>query len=555
MDLILLNLNDPGFDSGWIKGTFPATESKNLTFNNVSCREAINIIQKAFSVEWEIIDKTLNFATQIGTNTGLTFEYGKGNGLYKLARKNVDSKNTITKVYGLGSDRNLPTGYRAKRLKFTGDFLQDTSQFGRVIAGFYNNDDIFPSFTGSVTVVSSDLFTITVPSIDFDINAYLNPGVSAKVVFKTGELLGKEFEIQTYDHSAKTIKLIKSTDAAGFDFPRAESHANIGDEITLIDIQMPTQYVTNAENDLKAATQIYLDENKFPRVEYTLTVSPKYFRSNKFDAGDIITLVDADLGINRDIRVVSINIENIEYPTRITASISDYIPISNSTRATAQIIDSRNGIVDEEKNATESQRLLNLNQQKSGSKVFRGPWASDMVLSNNRYNVDVVDNGTDRYLYIGPDQLIAPVPPSKEWELIPNYGIIATDLLFAELAIVKNLIVQNLQTATSGQRIEMTAATNDFRFYDGIDVQPVVEISDNVAGLGLPGVFMKNGGMVTETLSNQAVFAPTFIKNTRFQFESGILPVSVTSPRNLFVDSSTEKLVYRDNSGVFHDLY
>jgi hypothetical protein len=60
---------------------------------------------------------------------------------------------------------------------------------------------------------------------------------------------------------------------------------------------------------------------------------------------------------------------------------------------------------------------------------------------------------------------------------------VATDLLLAQLAYIDNLGVRNLVTASSGQRIEITAAKNSMAFYTTAQSPPVLEIkttSDSV---------------------------------------------------------------------------
>ena len=131
LNLLVDNINE--IDQGWAVGNVEDIEGKTLSFENISCREALNEIAKAFNLEWSINGKTINMVKQVGNETALVFEYGKGKGLYSLSYSYQSDKNIVTRGWGYGSTRNLPKGYRgnAKHLKFNNNIS--------------NNDDIYKS--------------------------------------------------------------------------------------------------------------------------------------------------------------------------------------------------------------------------------------------------------------------------------------------------------------------------------------------------------------------------------------------------------------------------
>ncbi len=92
-------------------------------------------------------------------------------------------------------------------------------------------------------------------------------------------------------------------------------------------MKMPPIYVIEAEARLKQATQIFLDENSVPKSLYFVKIDPKYAKALGIilDAGDLVPIIDTQLGINRSIRIAEISYPLVN-PNDITAIIADFIP-------------------------------------------------------------------------------------------------------------------------------------------------------------------------------------------------------------------------------------
>src|SRR5690606_18573259 len=153
-------------------------------------------IAEEYNTEFWIQSKTINLSRR-GDATGLSFRYGKGNGLKSLIRSSVDDRDLVTRLYVFGSDRNLPPDYRSysKRLRLPGSqlYIEDgetVSKYG-IIEKTLPVDEVHPHREGSITAVST-AFIFTDTSLDFDINAQMIAGVAPKIAFKTGDLAGYE---------------------------------------------------------------------------------------------------------------------------------------------------------------------------------------------------------------------------------------------------------------------------------------------------------------------------------------------------------------------------
>jgi len=324
--------------SGWTVGDVDASEKKTIKFTNESCRTALTKIASLFQFEFELSGKTIHLKEAVGTITEHEFEYGQNKGLYNLTRKSVETNTLVTKVYGFGGTKNIPYTYRdhAKRLVFEERFLTKNDSIYGIREGHYTNNDIYPQRTANLTAVNilfnAGVFNVTDSyiednTLDFNINDFLAEGLTPKVVFKSGDLSGYQFEIWKYDHDNRRIFINPVNESDGYALPNETNKPAIGDEYTLVDLKMPPSYIFQAEDDLKAATQVFLDENAVPKSLYIVKLDPKYTKSEAItlDAGDLVKIVDAYLGVDRSIRIAQVT-----YPIvnryKITAIIADFIP-------------------------------------------------------------------------------------------------------------------------------------------------------------------------------------------------------------------------------------
>ncbi|MGD9931766.1 MAG: phage tail protein [Mangrovibacterium sp.] len=399
VDLIVSNINE--IHTGWTKGTVVASDWKNVYFSGKTCKEALEQLATDFSVEFSIVGKTINLVERVENATLLTFQHGKGNGLYELSRENVDDGNTVTRVHAFGSKRNIPYDYRggAGRLVFQNldgtRYLENTSEYSRIIEKVVVFENIWPRFEGAVSTVSTDKLTITCPAIDFDLNDQLLAGITAKVVFLDGDLMGNQFEVSAYDHATKSITLIQGASEGGLVMPKADTfYANPGDKFVFVDILMPQSYIDTAEASLKAAAQAYLDYYSRLRVKYKLSLDYRYIRDNAITlkVGDVIRVIDADLGIDKQIRItgISANLDN----SGIEADISNFIEERFQKQVTSQLNDTLASIASLE-SAVEKQNITT-NVYK-GSRIWGGNEAK-------RINDLALQSGLDGTYFIEVDR-------------------------------------------------------------------------------------------------------------------------------------------------------
>lgn len=317
--LTLLVNNMSRSQSGWTVGSAITANAQTITFSNTDCLSALKQIADAYGSEYVINNKEISIKKHELSAEPLVLGRGYNQGLVDFtASDSTGAEKLLTRIYPYGSERNIENYRASKRLLMPiadGAYLSKNEALYGVIERVVNFDDIYPRLVyqgegtpGAVTHVTIDeanrIYKFKDSNLDFDLNAQLLSGITAKVVFITGELAGLEFEVSNYDTATKEVTLIVAND-----LPKEALIPAIGDEYCFSDIKMPATYITNAENELKAAAQDYLDTYSEYVTEFTAQPDTLYFKRNTLalSLGQIINLKDAGTGIDVLVRVASFN--------------------------------------------------------------------------------------------------------------------------------------------------------------------------------------------------------------------------------------------------------
>jgi len=345
--LLLLLTNINSLDSGWTIGDVEELEPIFIDFDGENCRQALTKIGDEFGLEYIIRGKEISLQTDIGvTVPAITLKYGKGLGLYDLRREKVDDQPIVTRLYGFGSSENIPSDYRdgVGRLTFEERYVDLNTELYGIREGVAIFEDIKPSFTGTLTGVfaddqgffiykAEDHFIVQDSGFPYnfaEFEALRLGGLTPKVVFKTGDLQGNEFDVAYYfsEGSIRFFVLRRNFESSGYVLPNATVKAAIGDEYTIVNIGQDASVVTAAEAAVKAATEARLLEVASPKARYTLNIDEKYVRdqaiASSLIVGNRIHIEDADLGIDRAIRLQTISYPLV-IPERIVATLSDIV--------------------------------------------------------------------------------------------------------------------------------------------------------------------------------------------------------------------------------------
>lgn len=414
----------------------PDTEPKTLQFSKQNCLQVLQTTCKEFKYEFRIDQKdgirTIcvgKFGAKINPPGGKDFfEWGKGNGLFKLKEQKVDDKSIITRLWVEGGTQNIRSDYRdyserlqlpyPKRLNQREHTLSD----GTVIPALSESigidddakryiedpdlrdaigsdedteyyDDVYPKRTGVVTALGSDIYSFVDDTMDFDLNEkdsegtkYLISGVTAKLTFITGKLAGQQFELKEnggYNHSTKTFSIIKYTDERGLEIPTPDSEAFrilVGDKFKITDINLPKSYEDSSEEDLWYAGYDDFKDRKQMRAQYVLTFDRSYFlnslpsdsETSVFQCGDYVPVKDSRYELEKNIRIQKMS-RNLLVDHDYTLTLSDTTTISIQTQTVLDVIE-HNIIID-------NNRLRDLNKARRG-------WRTTEELRNMVYDTD-----------------------------------------------------------------------------------------------------------------------------------------------------------------------
>jgi hypothetical protein len=344
-DLIVYNLNRVFPTAGWVLGTIIVTDYQTIQFSAQNCLQVLNTIASAFNTEFFCEGKVINiFQRQNSSN--IVLSVGQDEALLSLTQGDQTSANIITRLYAYGSTKNISATYRsgAQRLRM-GDIpyleknvaLYRLQEFTVLFDGTNGNQEIYPHRTGTVSAIGDPIenptawfLEFTDAAIDFDVNGYLIAGVTAQVTFNTGLLSGYTFDISTFNNTTKKFVINQNTSDPNFIAPSALYHAQIGDTYVITQINQPAIYYTNAEAELKAAAQAYLDKYNIPPLVYSGECNPLWFKRNNpnFKLTDSIQMLDIDLGINRITRITAF-VRNFINIFEIQMTLSD--TVTNNT--------------------------------------------------------------------------------------------------------------------------------------------------------------------------------------------------------------------------------
>lgn len=149
----------------WTVNVVVGTEitSKSLSYNGISCWEALTSIKQELKLNFFINGRTITIGDVV-EEIPFQFRYGKGNGLKQIDAEAKDEQAIITRLYVYGSTRNIPNRYYNNlwRNNSTGELKYDTtdlsaSGYTRAISeSMYMPNLMLPMFTDPSLIGTTD---------------------------------------------------------------------------------------------------------------------------------------------------------------------------------------------------------------------------------------------------------------------------------------------------------------------------------------------------------------------------------------------------------------
>lgn len=276
-------------DTGWKIGTCIAGDEVCISYDHAFCYGALSQMASGLDTEFEIVGKTVSLCkVEYNKNNPLPLSYGRGNGFKPDVGRSNYGDNPPTEILYIqgGSDNIDASKYgsselllpKSQTIAFDGEYFEDEEGYNETSARHYTTDDLGYSIRRTDKELSSlaedsldcsDTYpkrvgvisSVVVESeednfydiIDNDIPDSLNyedcliDGETMTVIFQTGMLAGKEFEVKYY-HTAQGSKLprrfeITPQEIDGETMPNATYAPKADDKYAVFHCMLPDAYI------------------------------------------------------------------------------------------------------------------------------------------------------------------------------------------------------------------------------------------------------------------------------------------------------------------------
>lgn len=356
--LVVENINRQMGTTDWKVGEVIDTENLVVDYEGTYCNEALNKIAEAAETEWWVDGMTVNLGR---CEYGESLPLGYANGAESIDIASADNVKFFTRLFPIGSSRNIDRErYGATRLQLPGGkkYMEQDTHLG--IVEHYEREafsGIYPRRVGKVTSVRSEAatgedgnpFTIYYfkdEELSFDPNTYEIGGLVKQVTFQSGELNGREFEVNFNSKSCEFEIITQWPYEDDTQLPGGLLVPKPGDEYILWNLRMPDEYYALAEKEFAEAVEAYMLKHRKDRRVYKVTTDYVDIeqRGLRFDIGQRIRLESTQYFPEsgyRDSRIVRFT-QNLNIPTQYDLEISDVLSTGTLSKIEDNIEDVRN---------------------------------------------------------------------------------------------------------------------------------------------------------------------------------------------------------------------
>lgn len=308
-------------DTGWKVGACVQGDEVCISYNHLLCYEALSQMASELSTEFEFNGKTVSLhKVEYNKNNPLALSYGRGNGFKpNVGRSNYGEQPPTEILFVQGGTDNIdPSKYgsdelllpKLQSIAFDGVYFEDEEGFVVANARHYATDDlglsirrtdkeltslaedsldcssIYPKRVGTISTVAvvdekNNFYDFSDNSIpdNLDYSEYIIEGETMTVVFQTGMLAGKEFEVK-YHHKAVGSKAarrfeITPQEIDGQTMPNATFAPKADDKYAVFKCMLPDAYIcdnstkTGASWDMFRTAVRYLFDSEETKFTFT----------------------------------------------------------------------------------------------------------------------------------------------------------------------------------------------------------------------------------------------------------------------------------------------
>lgn len=333
-------------DKGWTVGDCIDGVEQCINYDHAFCLDALKQQASEFKTEYEFKGKRVSLKkVEYNKTYPLPLSYGRGNGFKSgVGRTNTGEQPPVEILYVQGGTDNLdPSKYGAselrlpkgKQLGYDGEHFDTEDGFNKAASRLYITDEdglsirrydkqlaslaedsldcssISPKRVGEVSKVITvdkennfyDFTDTTIPeTLNFE--DCLIEGETMTVIFQTGMLAGREFEVKYY-HEAKTVRGVKKEarrfelvpqEIDGQTMPNETFKPREGDTYAVFNCMMPDAYIcdnktkTGASWDMFREAVKYLFDNEDTKLTFTGELDGIWAKKDWLNIGGRIVL-------------------------------------------------------------------------------------------------------------------------------------------------------------------------------------------------------------------------------------------------------------------------
>lgn len=300
-------------DKGWTVGDCIDGVEQCINYDHAFCLDALKQQASEFKTEYEFKGKRVSLKkVEYNKTYPLPLSYGRGNGFKSgVGRTNTGEQPPVEILYVQGGTDNLdPSKYGASELRlpksqqlgFDGEHFDTEDGFNKDSSRLYITDEdglsirrydkqlaslaedsldcssISPKRVGEVSkVITVDAETNFYDFTDTTIPETLNfedcliEGETMTVIFQTGMLAGREFEVKYY-HKAKTVRGVKKEarrfelvpqEIDGQTMPNETFKPREGDKYAVFNCMMPDAYICDNKTKKGASWDMFREAVKY----------------------------------------------------------------------------------------------------------------------------------------------------------------------------------------------------------------------------------------------------------------------------------------------------
>lgn len=338
-------------DSGWTVGDCVEGPETLINYDHVFCYDALAQMASEFKTEFEFAGKRVSLhKVEYNKNNPLPLSYGRGNGFKpNVGRSNYGDNVPVEILFVQGGSDNIdrskyPVDEKLRAisngclllpinqtLRFDGEFFEDEEGFNPDNARTYLSDGyglsirradkelnslaedsldcsaIYPKRVGTISAVEVvdsennfyDIIDNTIPG-DLNYEDYLIAGESMTVIFQSGMLAGKEFEVK-YVHEARDGKAARRFEIVpqeidGQTMPNSIFAPSVADTYAVFNCMLPDAYIcdngtkTGASWDMFREAVRYMFDNEEAQFSFTGELDGQWSKRDWVNIGGRIKL-------------------------------------------------------------------------------------------------------------------------------------------------------------------------------------------------------------------------------------------------------------------------